>query len=182
MPADRARPTDVLLDGFSLAFTEGRSAAAPVLERAATGLADERVSIEEVLRWGWLATAAAVMVWDYETCLAVAARGSSLPARPARTVLAVSANVMAQATTLGGEFGRATSLVAGADAVTEATGAGRAVRRPRARRISGPRDPRHPLVETTIKSSPPGVREPPFNTAAGLGRCSSTVLAGIERR
>ena len=56
-----------------------RSAAAPVLERAATGLADERVSIEEVLRWGWLATAAAVMVWDYETCLAVAARGRACP-------------------------------------------------------------------------------------------------------
>jgi ATP/maltotriose-dependent transcriptional regulator MalT len=124
MPADRPRPSDVLLDGFSLAFTGGRSAAAPVLERAATGFADERVSIEEVLRWGWLATAAAVMVWDYETCLAVATRGVELAREAgALTVLAVSGNVMAQATTLGGEFGRTRSLVAEADAVTEATGA-----------------------------------------------------------
>ena len=124
MPTDRPRPSDVLLDGFSLAFTEGRSAAAPVLERAATGLADERVSIEEVLRWGWLATAAAVMVWDYETCLAVATRGVELAREAgALNVLAVSANVMAQASTLGGEFGRATSLIAEAEAVTEATGA-----------------------------------------------------------
>ena len=124
MPTDQPRPSDVLLDGFSLAFTERRSAAAPVLARAATGFADERVSIEEVLRWGWLATAAAVMVWDYETCLAVATCGVELAREAgALNVLAVSANVLAQATTLGGEFGRATSLVAEADAVTEATGA-----------------------------------------------------------
>ncbi|HEV3378031.1 MAG TPA: AAA family ATPase [Thermoleophilaceae bacterium] len=122
MPTDR-RPSDVLLDGFSLAFTEGRSSAAPVLERAATGFAGDDVPVEEVLRWGWLATAAAVMVWDYETCLAVARRGVELAREAgALTVLAVSVNVMAQATTLGGEFGRATSLVAEADAVTEATG------------------------------------------------------------
>ena len=43
------------------------------------------VSLEEVLRWGWLATAAAVMVWDYETCLAVAdARGRARPRGRAR--------------------------------------------------------------------------------------------------
>ena len=124
MPTDRPRPSDVLLDGFSLAFTEGRSGAAPVLERAATGFADEGVSIEEVLRWGWLATAAAVMVFDYETCLAVARRGVELAREAgALAVLAVSTNVMAQATTLGGQFRTATSLVAEADAVTEATGA-----------------------------------------------------------
>ena len=34
----RPRPSDLLLDGFSLAFTDGRAAAAPVLERAATRL------------------------------------------------------------------------------------------------------------------------------------------------
>jgi ATP/maltotriose-dependent transcriptional regulator MalT len=38
-------------------------------------------------------------------------------------VLAVSVNVMAQAVALGGDFGRADSLVAEADSVTEATGA-----------------------------------------------------------
>jgi DNA-binding CsgD family transcriptional regulator len=82
------------------------------------------VSTEEVLRWGWVATAAAVMVWDYETCLAVATRGGEV-ARDAGAlaVLAVSVNVMAQAAVLGGEFGRAALLVAEADSVTEATGA-----------------------------------------------------------
>jgi len=123
-PAESPRPSDVLLDGFSLAFTEGRSSAAPVLDHAAAGFASKKVSVEEVLRWGWLATAAAVMVWDYETCVAVATRGVEL-ARDAGalTVLAVSANVRAQAVALGGEFGTAASLVAEADNVTEATGA-----------------------------------------------------------
>ena len=121
---DGARPSDVLLDGFSLAFTDGRSAAAPVLALAATGYAGDDVSVEEALRWGWLATAAAVMVWDYDTCLGVATRGVQLAREAgALAVLAVSVNVMAQAVALGGDFGRAKLLVAEADNVTEATGA-----------------------------------------------------------
>ena len=122
-PTGPARPSDLLLEGFSLAFTAGRSAAAPVLERAARGFAGPDVSVEEVLRWGWLATAAAVMVWDYDTCLAVSARGVQLAREAgALTVLAVSANVIAQTVVLGGEFGRAASLVGEADTVIEATG------------------------------------------------------------
>jgi DNA-binding CsgD family transcriptional regulator len=121
--AEHPRPSDLLLQGFSLAFTEGRPAAAPVLEQAATGFAGSDVSIEEVLRWGWLATAAAVMVWDYETCLAVATRGVQRAREAgALTVLAVSVNVMAQAVVLGGDLGRAASLVAEADSVIDATG------------------------------------------------------------
>ena len=122
-PSGRARPSDLLLDGFALAFTDGRSAAAPVLRRAATSFAGDEVSIEEALRWGWLATAGAVMVWDYETCVGVARRGVQLARESgALAVLAVSVNVLAQAVALGGEFGRATLLVAEADSVTEATG------------------------------------------------------------
>ncbi len=118
------RPADLLLDGLALLFTDGRSAAAPVLARAAAGFAGDEVSIEELLRWGWLATAAAVVVWDYETCVAVATRGAELAREPgALSVLGVSVNVLAQAVTLGGEFGKATQLIAEADAVTEATGA-----------------------------------------------------------
>jgi DNA-binding CsgD family transcriptional regulator len=119
----RPRPSDLLLDGFAMAFTDGRRPAAPVLEQAATGFAGSDVSVEEVLRWGWLATAAAVMVWDYDSCLAVATRGVELAREAgALTVLAVSANVMAQAAALGGDFGSAALLVAEADSVTDATG------------------------------------------------------------
>jgi len=123
-PAGTRRPSDLLLEGFALAFTDGRAAAVPVLERAASGFVGGGASIEESLRWGWLATAAAVMVWDYETCRAVATHGVEL-ARDvgALSLLAVSVNVMTQAVVLGGEFGTAALLVGEAESVTEATGA-----------------------------------------------------------
>jgi ATP/maltotriose-dependent transcriptional regulator MalT len=116
------RPSDLLLDGFSLACTDGRPAAAPVLRQAATAFAGEEATTEEILRWGWLATAAAVMVWDYDTCLAVAARGvTAARDAGALTVLAVGANVLAQALALGGDFPKAVTVIAEADAVTTAT-------------------------------------------------------------
>jgi len=122
-PEGAPRPSDLLLEGFALAFTDGRAAAAPVLARAATGFAGPDASIEEVLRWGWLATAAAAMVWDYETCRAVATRGVEIAREAgALSVLAVSVNVMTQAIVLGGEFGTASLLVSEAEGVTQATG------------------------------------------------------------
>jgi DNA-binding CsgD family transcriptional regulator len=122
-PAGEPRPSDLLLDGFALAFTDGRADAVPVLAQAARDFAGPGVSVEELLRWGWLATAAAVMAWDYDSCLAVASRGVELARKAGElTVLAVSVNVLAQALALGGEFGGAAMRVAEADAVTEATG------------------------------------------------------------
>jgi DNA-binding CsgD family transcriptional regulator len=124
LPGASARPSDLLLDGFAMAFTDGRSAAAPVLGRAATAFAGNDVSAEELLRWGWLATAAAVMVWDYETCLAIASRGAQLARDSgALAVLAVSVNVLGQAVALGGDFRQVAMLVDEANGVTEATGA-----------------------------------------------------------
>jgi DNA-binding CsgD family transcriptional regulator/tetratricopeptide (TPR) repeat protein len=123
-PAGPARPSDLLLDGFALLFTEGRAVAAPVLARAANGFASADVSPEEVLRWGWLATAAAVTVWDFDTCLAVGAREVEVARETgALAVLAVGLNVLAQAVALAGDFAAGSSLIAEADAVREATGA-----------------------------------------------------------
>jgi DNA-binding CsgD family transcriptional regulator len=123
-PEPSPRPSDVLLDGFALVFTEGRPAATPLLQEAATAFAGPDVSVEEVLRWGWLATAAAVEVWDFDTCLAVADSGVELARSVgALEVLAVSVNVLGQAAALAGDFPRAGLLVLEADAVTEATGA-----------------------------------------------------------
>jgi DNA-binding CsgD family transcriptional regulator len=120
---DPARASDVLLDGFALLLTDGRAAATPVLQEAASRFAGDASSVDEVLRWGWLATIGAVLVWDYESCVAVASRGVQL-ARDcgALTVLAVALNIMAQAVALGGEYATASQLISEADAVTEATG------------------------------------------------------------
>jgi DNA-binding CsgD family transcriptional regulator len=122
-PAGPPRPCDLLLDGFARVFTHGRGAAAPLLGRAAAAFAGGDASTEEVLRWGWLATAAAGYVWDYDTCLAAAAREVQVAREcGALEVLGVGLNVLGQAVTLGGDFARAAELVAEADAVREATG------------------------------------------------------------
>jgi DNA-binding NarL/FixJ family response regulator len=121
--AEPARASDLLLDGYALLLTDGRAAATPLLQQAAKAFAGERASAEEVLRWGWLATVAAVIVWDYESCVAVAGRGVELARDSgALTVLAVALNIMGQAVALGGDYGRAARLISEADAVTEATG------------------------------------------------------------
>jgi DNA-binding CsgD family transcriptional regulator len=121
-PEGPPHASDLLLDGFALAVTKGRRAATPVLERATMAFADETASVEEVLRWGWLATAAAVYLWDYDACLAISTREVQLARESgALEVLAVGANVMGQATALGGDFSRTTLLISEAEAVTEAT-------------------------------------------------------------
>jgi DNA-binding CsgD family transcriptional regulator len=121
-PEDPPRASDLLLDGFALVFTNGRRVATPVLQRATQAFAGSGASVGEVLRWGWLATAAAVYLWDYDTCLAIATREVQLARDSgALEVLAIGANVMGQATALGGDVARTTLLVAEADAVTEAT-------------------------------------------------------------
>jgi DNA-binding CsgD family transcriptional regulator len=117
------RPSSLLLEGLSLLLTEGRAAATPVLQRAAASFAGDGASPEELLRWGWVATIAAVVVWDYDSCLAVATRGVELARESgALTVLAVALNIMAQAVAMSGEYARAALLISEADAVTEATG------------------------------------------------------------
>jgi len=104
-------------------LTDGRQSATPFLRRASTGFADEDAAVEEVLRWGWLATVGAVVVWDYESCVTIASRSVQL-ARDlgALTVLAVGLNILTEAVAMGGEFEWAERLIAEADAVTEATG------------------------------------------------------------
>ena len=122
-PEGSPRGSDRLLDGFALLFTEGRSSAVPVLEQAATAFSGGDTSVEEVLRWGWLATAGAAVVWDFETCVATATRQVEVArGAGALAVLAVGVNVLGQVAALAGDFAQATLLKAEADAVREATG------------------------------------------------------------
>ena len=122
-PAGPARASDLLLDGLALLFTEGRAPAVPLLQQAATAFSGDDISIEEVLRWGWLATAGAAVVWDFEACLATATRQVEVArGAGALAVLAVGVNVLGQVAALSGDFAQATSLKAEADAVREATG------------------------------------------------------------
>ena len=122
-PTDRPRPRDQLMDGLALFYTEGHSAAAPVLRRAVAVFASTEVSAEEMLRWGWLATWAANLVWDHDRSLKIGTRAVKLAREAgALAVLAAVDNMCAQAAVLGGDFSTAAALAAEVDAVKEATG------------------------------------------------------------
>jgi DNA-binding CsgD family transcriptional regulator/tetratricopeptide (TPR) repeat protein len=120
---DPPLPCDLLLDGLALVFTDGRPAAAPVLRRAVAAFASTEVSVEEVLRWGWLASRAANLIWDYDRCLEIGTRAVQLARDSgALEVLAAADNACGQVAASGGDFASAALLIAEVDAVKEATG------------------------------------------------------------
>jgi DNA-binding CsgD family transcriptional regulator len=71
-PPDGPRPLDLALEGLALLITDGHAAAASTLQRAAKVLTS--IPVEEVLRWGWVATRTSSAVWDYEGFHAISAR------------------------------------------------------------------------------------------------------------
>jgi ATP/maltotriose-dependent transcriptional regulator MalT len=94
-----------------------------VLRRAVAAFASTEVSVEEVLRWGWLANRAAIFIWDYDGCLEVGTRAVQLARESgALEALAVVDNALGQAAAFGGDFATAALLIAEVAAVKEATG------------------------------------------------------------
>jgi DNA-binding CsgD family transcriptional regulator len=71
-PPDGPRPLDLTLEGLALLITDGHAVAAATLQRAAKVLTS--IPVEDVLRWGWVATRASSAVWDYEGFHAISAR------------------------------------------------------------------------------------------------------------
>jgi DNA-binding CsgD family transcriptional regulator len=121
-PAHPPRPCDLLLDGLAALLTQGRPAAAPMLQRAVAAFAGTEVSAEEMLRWGWLASRAANLVWDYEGCLEINARAAHLArASGALEVLTMVDNACGQAAAIGGDLAGAEVFAEELDAVKEAT-------------------------------------------------------------
>ena len=81
---EHPRVLDVLLEGLALLITDGLAAAAPTLRQAALAFAGEDVPVEERLRWGWLARAAALSCGT-RTC------GSAITFRQTQVARAVGA-------------------------------------------------------------------------------------------
>jgi DNA-binding CsgD family transcriptional regulator len=121
-PPHPPQPAGLLLDGLALLVTDG-PAAAPVLRRAIRAFAGPDVPAAERLRWGWMASVAAAVLWDDEEW------GVIVPAaRLAREVGALARlpmllNEMATTAVWRGDFAAAASLIAEADAVDGVTGA-----------------------------------------------------------
>ena len=118
-----ARAADLLLDGLALLNTDGYAAATPTLRRALDAFRRTDISREEGLRWLWLACRAAGDLWDDESWHVLATRQVEF-ARDAGalTVLPVALNSRIYMHLNAGELAAAASLIAEAEAVTEATG------------------------------------------------------------
>ncbi|MFG1819647.1 AAA family ATPase [Kribbella sp. NPDC049174] len=71
-PQGRPRPLELLLDGLALLTIDGHAAAAPTLQQAANVLTS--IPVEDVLRWGWMATVASTVVWDFESLYEISVR------------------------------------------------------------------------------------------------------------
>ena len=122
-PAHPPRLVDLALDGFALLVTDGPAAAAPALRRATSAFDSPDTPAEEILRWGFIATVADEALWD-DGGWRVTVRQVRLAREAGALVqLPILLNRMAVDAVWNGDFTAATSLIAEADAVCEATGA-----------------------------------------------------------
>ena len=123
LPAPRGspRPLDLLLDGLARLAIEGHAAAVPALQRAASALAT--IPVQEMLRWGWVATAASEAVWDWEGSRAIYTRQLQLLREAgALAHLPTPLTGLAFTTAWAGDFAGAAALIAEIDIVAAATG------------------------------------------------------------
>jgi DNA-binding CsgD family transcriptional regulator len=119
---DRRGAPELLLDGLAALIADGHTAGAPILKRAIGAFSSDDVTRDEELRWLWLASHAAALLWDYESWDRLSARRVQV----ARDVGALSVLPIALSTRAGvhlfaGELGVAASLAEEVRAVTEAT-------------------------------------------------------------
>jgi DNA-binding CsgD family transcriptional regulator/tetratricopeptide (TPR) repeat protein len=121
-PARRPRAPDLLLDGLTAHFSEGYSAAAPILDRALRAFGRD-MSAEEELRSLGLACIAALHLWDDEKWDVLSHRHVEL-ARDAGALseLPVALSSRTYLLLFAGELAAAASLVAEVRSTTEVTG------------------------------------------------------------
>ena len=120
-PPAPPHPLNLLIDGLALLSTDGRAAATPALQGAVAALLS--ISVEDALRWGWLAPGAATAVWDDEGYRVIAERIVQL-VRDAGALaeLPVHLHALALERAWHGDFAGAGLLIAESDAVAAATG------------------------------------------------------------
>ena len=120
---DPPHVSDLLLDGLATRFIDGYAGSAPMLKRALAAIPSADISSEEALRWLWLATQAAVNLWDDQMWEVAATRYVQLARHTGvLPVLPLALNQRIAVHTFAGELAAAAALVEEARAISEATG------------------------------------------------------------
>jgi DNA-binding CsgD family transcriptional regulator len=122
-PGTAPRPVDLVLDGLTLLVTDGPAAATPTLRQAVRVFTGPGLTMEDGLRWGWIAQGMPSALWDLDAWHVMLVRQLQL-ARDAgalerQPLLLASLGTEA---VWSGDFAAAAALVAEADAVCDATG------------------------------------------------------------
>ena len=122
-PPGAPRAADLLLDGMARLICEGYPAGAPALRQAVSAFRGTDVPREEALRWLWLVCRCAQAVWDYDSWDVLSDRQLTLAGDAGALIaLPIAFNVRSGVHVFAGEFTDAATMVAQAEAVTEATG------------------------------------------------------------
>jgi DNA-binding CsgD family transcriptional regulator len=173
-PAEPPQPLDLLLDGLALLTTDGRAAATPVLQRAATAIAD--MPARDVLRWGAQGGAASSAVWDADGAGAIMERQAQI-VRDAGALAELPIHLSALATekAWNGDLASAGLLIAESDSVANATGSQiQTFAALRLLALQGRESEASALIETTIRhAEATGQRD---GEAARMAHWSAAVL------
>ena len=117
----RASP-DLLLDGLAANFNEGYAAGVPFLRQALTAFG-RGMSADEELRWLWLASVAALHLWDDERWDMLSGRYVELARKAgALSELPLALSTRSMMLLFAGDLATATALTDEGQAVIEATG------------------------------------------------------------
>jgi DNA-binding CsgD family transcriptional regulator len=122
-PTGPLRPSDLLLEGLATLVTDGRAAAAPLLQRTTAAFANETSPNQENFRWGWLTTTPPNVLWDEDSWHAISARNLK-QARDAGALARLPIDLADWTifVTSCGDFGAADVAISETEAITRATG------------------------------------------------------------
>jgi DNA-binding CsgD family transcriptional regulator len=127
-PPGPPRHADQLLDGLVATYTEGYAAGVPEVRRVLHDLCAGNRSADEShqgddRRWLWLASRAALMLYDDESLLTLAERNVRLAREAgALAALPIALLFLSNMSVLAGERARAADLIAEETAITQVTG------------------------------------------------------------